>query len=146
MPKTNVVSERNFAKLDRLLREKPNASTLSLEAIVLFTNNRTASWLNSKTHGEVTQLLQKARSIAPEFKRLYHQRREQMLQKRAELLQAKERALLAAQQKKLKEKEKLTQEIMQYGLWQSEEDIRIGLSKLQSNSTKVAAIKVQLHF
>ena len=69
-----------------------------------------------------------------------------MLQKRAELLQAKERALLAAQQIKLKEKEKLTQEIMQYGLWQSEEDIRIGLFKLRSNSTKVAAIKVQLNF
>ena len=36
VPKTNTVSERDFAKMDRLLREKPNASTLALEAMVLF--------------------------------------------------------------------------------------------------------------
>jgi len=34
--KTNTVSERDFGKLDRLLREKPNASTLALEAHILF--------------------------------------------------------------------------------------------------------------
>ena len=33
VPKTNTVSERDFAKLDHFLREKPNATTLSLEAI-----------------------------------------------------------------------------------------------------------------
>ena len=73
VPQTNVVSERDFAKLDRLLREKPNASTLSLEAVVLFTNNETAAWLNSKTQTEIKQLLQRARSAAPEFKRLYQE-------------------------------------------------------------------------
>ena len=41
VPKTNVVSERDFAQLDRLLREKPNASTLSLEGIIMFSNNKT---------------------------------------------------------------------------------------------------------
>ena len=46
VPKTNTISERDFAKLDRLLREKPNATTLSLEAIVLFSNNKTGKWLN----------------------------------------------------------------------------------------------------
>ena len=30
VPKTNTVSERDFAQLDRLLREKPNAAILSL--------------------------------------------------------------------------------------------------------------------
>ena len=68
VPKTNTLSERDFAKLDRFLREKPNASTLSLEAIVLFTNNKTAKWLNSKAPDEVTQLFQKARTKGPEFK------------------------------------------------------------------------------
>ena len=30
--KTNTISEKDFAQLDRFLREKPNASILSLEA------------------------------------------------------------------------------------------------------------------
>ena len=42
VPKTNTVSERDFAQLDRLLREKPNASILSLKPMILFSNNETA--------------------------------------------------------------------------------------------------------
>lgn len=85
VPKTNVISERDFAHLDRLLREKPNATTLSLEAMVLFSNNKTARWLNSKSQAEVKELLQKARSAAPEFKRLYKSRRKQMQEERMKL-------------------------------------------------------------
>ena len=45
VPNSNTISERDFAKLDRLLREKPNATTLALEGIILFSNNKTARWL-----------------------------------------------------------------------------------------------------
>jgi hypothetical protein len=38
---TNIVSERDFANLDRLRREKPNANTIALEGMILFTNNKT---------------------------------------------------------------------------------------------------------
>ena len=46
--KTNTLSERDFGKLDRLLREKPNTSTLALEAYILFSNNKTAKWLRER--------------------------------------------------------------------------------------------------
>ena len=46
---TNVISERDFGKLDRFLCEKPNASTLSLEPMIMFNDNKTTSWLNRKT-------------------------------------------------------------------------------------------------
>ena len=78
VPKTNVISERDFCQLDRLLREKPNASTLSLEAMVLSSNNNMAQWLNSKAQAEVKVLFQEARNAAPEFKQLYADRRKQM--------------------------------------------------------------------
>ena len=40
VPKTNVVSERDFAQLDHLLHQKPNATTLCLEGMILFANNK----------------------------------------------------------------------------------------------------------
>ncbi|CAC5399448.1 unnamed protein product [Mytilus coruscus] len=43
---TNIVSERDFAYLDRLRREKPNANTIALEGIILFSNNKTLRWLD----------------------------------------------------------------------------------------------------
>ena len=84
-----------MAKLDQLLREKPNASTLSLEAVVLFTNNKTAAWLNSKTQTEIKELLQRAQSATPDFKQLY---------------QAKQSNMHC---KQMREKERLTQDILQ---------------------------------
>ena len=146
VPKTNVISERDFAHLDRLLREKLNASTLSLEAMVLFSNNKTAHWLNSKSQDEVKELLQKARSAAPEFKRLYKSRRKQMQEERMKLLEAKRRALQAAKEKSLRQKEQLTQEIVRCGLWQTHRDIVTALSKEKSKSAKLKALKAQLNF
>ena len=55
--KTNTGSERDFAQLDRLLREKPHASTLALEAHILFLNNKTATWIESKSSEERSALM-----------------------------------------------------------------------------------------
>ena len=43
VPMTNTVSERDFAQLDRFLREKPNATTFALESLILFSNNNGCS-------------------------------------------------------------------------------------------------------
>ena len=54
----------------------------------MFTNNKTASWLNSKPVKEREEIMRQARSITTEFKRLYRNRRQKLLEERAKLLQA----------------------------------------------------------
>ena len=58
VPNSNVISERDFAKPDRLLREKPNATALSLQGIILF-SNKTAIWLQNKSPKNGKSSLQK---------------------------------------------------------------------------------------
>ena len=144
--KTNVVSERDFGKLDRLLREKPNATTLSLEAMILFSNNKTMNWLTSKSPEEVQQLLQAARKIAPEFRRLFKERKQNILEECIKALHEKQHALEAARVKQLRIKENLTKDIIQYGLWQSKDDIAEGVAKERSKTAKLRALKVQFNF
>ena len=146
VPKTNTVSERDFAILDRLLREKPNASLLSLEAMILFSNNKTARWLNEKSEAERSKLLQNARACGPELKKQYQARKKRLLEERAEILQAKQAALMHLQEKKIKEKEKLTLTMMIYGLWQNEQQMQAGLMKLKTKTSKLHALKAQLDF
>jgi E1A/CREB-binding protein len=146
VPKTNTVSERDFAKLDRLLREKPNASTLALEAMVLFSNNKTAKWLQSKTKAEVAELMQKAREVAPEYKRLYTERKKKLQEDRIQLLKTKQKALQKSQENSLRQKEHLTQDIVQCGLWQSPDEIFHGLAKHKTKIAKVKALKAQINF
>jgi len=97
--------------------EKLNATTLSLEAMILFSNNKTMSWLASKSPEEVQYLLQSARQLAPEFRRLFKERKRNILEKHIKALHVKQHALEASCVKQLKIKENLTQNIIQYDLW-----------------------------
>lgn len=45
VPTTNVAPECDFAMLDRLMREKPNAKVIALEAMILYSHNKTTYWL-----------------------------------------------------------------------------------------------------
>ena len=146
MPNSNTISERDFAKLDRLLREKPNATTVALEGLVLFSNNKTAEWLHEKSPEDREAIFKRARKIAPEFRDLYKQRRKKLLEDRAKVLRDKQLAVQKALEKKIREKEKLTEEIMLYGLWQNESQVTSALEKLSSTSEKLKALKCQLDF
>ena len=72
--KTNAISERDFAQLDRLLREKPNAQTVALEGMILFANNKTGAWLQSKSMSEQAAILQLARQAAPQLRDKFRER------------------------------------------------------------------------
>ena len=128
------------------MREKPNATTLSLEAMILFSNNKTMNWLTSKSPEEVQQLLRAARKIAPEFRRLFKERKQNILEERIKALHEKQHALEAARVKQLRIKENLTKDIIQYGLWQSKDDIAEGVAKERSKTAKLRALKVQFNF
>lgn len=78
--KTNTISERDFAQLDRLLREKPNATTMSLEAMVMFSNNKTAKWLQTKTAKEREQLFKQVCENGPKFRKVFKERRLALLE------------------------------------------------------------------
>ena len=71
VPTTNTISERDFAKFDRLLREKPHASTLALEAHILFTNNKTSKWFDQKSETEKAKMMDEARKNASHYRKTY---------------------------------------------------------------------------
>ena len=146
VPKSNTVSERDFAKLDRYLLEKPNASTLALESLVLFSNNKTSEWLKQKTEKEQKAILEKAHAMVPEFRKCLKERRQTIIQERAQVLKKKQEALENARQKKMKEKEDLTENIIKYGLWQTREDILQHLKSFVTIGEKLKALKAQLDF
>ncbi|CAC5420510.1 unnamed protein product [Mytilus coruscus] len=64
---TNIISERDFANLDRLQREKPNANLIALEGIILFANNKTVKWLNNLESEKKSEYFKIARHRTPEI-------------------------------------------------------------------------------
>ena len=52
VPKHNKFSETIFGHIDRILREKPNVSSIAVESYVMFVHNKTNDWLSQKNEKE----------------------------------------------------------------------------------------------
>ena len=146
VPKTNTISERDFAQLDRLLREKPNATTMSLEAMIMFSNNKTSEWLKLKSEEEKETLFKQAREKGPKFRRAFREKREEMITERAMLQRAKQETIAHKRIQARIERERLTSEIISIGLWTSRDLVESGLLQFRSKTAKLKALKVQLDF
>jgi E1A/CREB-binding protein len=74
VPTTNVAPERDFAVLDRMMREKPNAHLIAIEAMILYSHNKSAHWLELKSCEERERLFQAARTLAPVIREKFKSR------------------------------------------------------------------------
>ena len=144
--KTNTISERDFAQLDRLIREKPHSTMLSLEAHILFSNNKTSEWLHNKSKEELKKLMETARKVCPEHKRKFKERLADIAANRLEMQKQRERDKQVAEQRILQEKERITTEIVDHGLWLTTADVDDGLASLKSETKKREALKAQIRF
>ena len=83
-PKSNVVPERDFGMLDRLLAQKPNATTLVFEGIVMFTKNDTRSWRDSLSAEKKAIVMEMARNSKLSQRQEFIQRKAIIIKKREE--------------------------------------------------------------
>ena len=143
---SNIISERDFAKLDHLICQKPGASLLALEAHIMFTNNQTSEWLSQKSDEERERLVTVARKIAPTHRKKFKERLAYLRVQQEEALKEKEEAAERQRERILLQKEKLTGEIVKLGLWQTPQDVDACLQGLRSETSKRDSIKTQLRF
>ena len=146
VPTTNVSPERDFAVLDRLLREKPNAHLVALEAMILFSHNKASSWLEQLTSDEREKLLQAARTMAPTIRSKFKARRQEIEARREKDLEKRVEANARKEFKAVKEKEKLTKQIEKFGLWTNREKVEDGIEAFVRKAKKKEALKLQINF
>ena len=100
VPKTNIVSERDFAQLDLQLRIKPSARMVTHEALIMWKNNKTVLWLESLPVKEKEKLLADARKSATGWIAQRHkERKAYVVARRAEKLKEKQEKKEKAKQK-----------------------------------------------
>ncbi len=133
VPTTNVISERDFAMLDWLMKFKPHSSTLHKSTLIQWKNNKTAAYLDSLDSNDREKLLEKARKNAPKIASDY---------KASQLVLREEK--LAKLQSKQEEKEKkeenaaakavsLTNKLVKFGgVWSSVDEVEGKISNYKS--------------
>ena len=129
-----------------MLRVQPSVSALGAEASIAFLLNKTHEWLMGKSVDEEKQLLATARRDVSLCRKMYKERQQHIADLRFKKMQQN---LLDAQRKdakRLKEKETMTSEIVNYGLWQYASEVTESLASLNTAREKECALKAQLRF
>ena len=146
VPTTNVSPERDFAILDRLMQQKPNANTIALEAIIMYSQNKTSAWLQEKSEDEKEKLLQAARNLVPMVKEKFKTRKQEIQKQLQDDLARRQEEITRRQYKKTQEKEKLTKAIEIVGLWVTRAQVDSALDAIIKKTEKVKVLKLQINY
>lgn len=77
----NKMSERVFGMLDNFISFRPNASTITNEAFIMFSFNKTAEWLNTLPEGEKNKMISKSISEGRELRTQFKERCNDIVEK-----------------------------------------------------------------
>ena len=146
LPSHNKYSESIFGHLDHLVREKPCITTIASESYIMFTHNHTLEWLKQKDSSERAQLLHHARREVKHLRRKFKTRQAEIQAKRRTAIAEKIRLGQEAQARKLRKKEKETEDVIHWGLWQTEKQVDVMLADITSRAEQMKALKAQLNF
>ena len=146
VPTSNIISEREFALFDVLLKQKPGARTSSLEALIMWSNNKPAEWLYSLPEEERASYQKESRKMADKIREKSKQRTAEILQTRKEKLEVEKHKKAAERKKKTEKKIALTLKIEKCGgLWHTKKDISQNLNKLDEQA-KIEVLYTQLKY
>lgn len=144
--KHNKLCEELFAHLDRLRMVRPNATTLTNEAHILFTKNKTTAWLDNKSSADKKAILDASVRRVSSLRRNMHKKLGEISERRKDFLKEKEERLSKLKRKQFEKNEELTSKIIYYGLWQSGEEIDQKLSTIRTQKEKLEVLKGQINF
>ena len=144
--KHNKLCEEIFGHLDRLIRLRPNATTLAHEAHIIFGKSKVSQWPDNLSEEDRTNIINQSSTGSRLLRESYKKRRATISEHKKKKLKEKQLKIEAYQQKCFREKERLTNDIRVYGLWQSPSQVDEKLSTFSSTSGKMNALKAQLNF
>ena len=146
VPTTNVSPERDFAILDRLMQQKPNANTIALEAMIMYSQNKTSAWLQGKSEEEKKKVLQSARNLVPITKEKFKTKKQKIQKQLKDDMVRRQQSIAQKRYKKQQEKEKLTKAIGIVGLWVTRAQVDSGLDAIIKKTEKLQVLKLQINF
>lgn len=144
VPTTNIVSERDFGSLDMLLRMKPAASTLGLESLIMWSNNKTADWVRQLSEIERSETFERARRDK-RLENRFKNRKAEVLRARAELLKAKQNTKVEKEGKQYRKRVECAKSLEGKSIWMKLEDMERSVAGKSEQETVQDIIK-QLHY
>ena len=132
----NKLSERVFGMLDNFISFRPNASTITNEAFIMFAFNKTSEWLENLPQEEKNKILQMCVTEGRELRKKFQDKCHIIEETRRKKLEEKKLTLAKKEENLLQQREKQTNDIIYYGLWQSKERLETALEEITEEQEK----------
>ena len=146
VPTSNITSERDFAVFDVLLKTRPSATTVALEALIMWMNNKTSSWVDTQSEADKAKYFEEARKNVPLIQEKMRNRRKQILETRKHKMIQKQQKKENDLRKKSQQKLELTLKIEKMGgLWKNMRQMKSQLKDLDEKQ-KIEYLYTQLQF
>ncbi len=130
VPTTNMVSKRDFAMLDWLMRFKPHSSTLHKSTLIQWKNNKTASYLDSLSAKERETLLENARKNASKIASDFKANQQALKAEKLAKLQSKQEEKEKKEENAAAKAVSLTNRLVHFGgVWSSIEEVENQIEK-----------------
>ena len=130
-PKHNLAPEWLFSALDRKKREMPNATTCTIEGIILWSTNKTLDFLQALEKEKENELISAAMKSRKKVRERYSKRREEIRKAKAQKLREQEERNIAKASKKMADIQIATENVTQYMLCKKADDIELLKQKVR---------------
>lgn len=114
--------------------------------MILYSHNRTSTWLESQPTEQKQKLFKAARSLAPSIRLKFRARQEELRDKQLASVARKQKELAKREQKAIAEKERISKEISEVGFWTTSQEVDSSLAKLSGVAVQRKVLKLQLQF
>ena len=105
--------------MDYMLKTKPNVTTLAVEARIIFMHNKTVEWLKKKDDASLKDIFNDASKNTKKMRHMFKKRHQEIVACNKKKVEEKLQKAEESRQRQLKLKEKYTNAILDFGLWQS---------------------------
>ena len=146
VPPSNVISERDMAKLDNLIKSKPAALIQTMETHIMWQTNKPSEWLDAMSEEDRNSWLIFAMKRAPGVRTKVKDRKQALTKALLHKLLKKQTAEEAKKAKSISAKVRATKEIEKYGgLW-TKSTLNVNIKKLKTRKLVKCGVIAQLKF
>jgi hypothetical protein len=121
VPLHNILSERDFSQVDRIVTNKPNISSIAISSVVMFCKNQTGKWLDQIKPQEKDIFMSRARRHVKSCRKKSQENKKQIAEARVKSMAEKQQRKVELEKKKSGLAEELSVKIASSGgLWQND--------------------------
>ncbi|XP_052073793.1 uncharacterized protein LOC127711721 [Mytilus californianus] len=144
-PSNNITVERLMGKLDSAIKQSPNSSVGAIQTKIVYNNNKTQNWLDSKSNTDKKILSKTAIKNRKQVTLDRYLKQKQLFNNRVKIINQRIESKEKQVKRKSDKKATVKKTIEANGIWNFEIELETEIDKLRTKTEKIKALQTQIN-